>query len=53
MVSKPTGRQRGRPAGERRDLRDDPDCSALALGSAFKLSSASLNADHFCSHWRC
>ncbi len=37
MVSKPTGRQRGRPAGERRDLRDDPDCPALALGSAFQI----------------
>jgi hypothetical protein len=37
MVSKPTGRQRGRPAGERRDLRDDPDCFAVALGLAFQI----------------
>ena len=37
MVTKPTGRQRGRPAGERRDLRDDPDCPALALGLAFQI----------------
>jgi hypothetical protein len=37
VVSKLTGRPRGRPAGERRDLRNDPDCSALALGSAFQI----------------
>jgi hypothetical protein len=37
MVTNPTGRQRGRPAGERRDLRDDPDCFALALGLAFQI----------------
>jgi hypothetical protein len=37
MVSKPTGRQRGRPAGERRDLRNDPDCPVLGLGLAFQV----------------
>jgi hypothetical protein len=38
MVTKPTGQPRGRPAGERRDLRDDPDCFALALGSAVQVT---------------
>jgi hypothetical protein len=37
VVTKPTERPRGRPAGERRDLRNDPDCSALALGLAFQI----------------
>jgi len=37
VVTKSTVSPRGRPAGERRDLRNDPDCPALALGLAFQI----------------
>jgi hypothetical protein len=40
MVTKATGKPRGRPAGERRDLREDPDGFALALGLAFQTLGA-------------
>lgn len=40
MVTKATGKPRGRPAGERRDLREDPDGVALALGLAFQTLGA-------------
>ncbi|MGP8193386.1 MAG: hypothetical protein ACLQLT_12285 [Methylovirgula sp.] len=37
MVTKRTGRPRGRPAGERRDLRDDPDRRQVCFGLALQV----------------
>jgi hypothetical protein len=40
VVTRATGKPRGRPAGERRDLREDPDGFVLALGLAFQILGA-------------